>query len=132
MKSVISLFFLTLIFSGCLEREIYIEVMDKRYIAHPPASVLVVDLEGNLKSGFPSNPASPISVHVYTHHAHCTNAQSRSLGSDFDGYVRITLKDGTTTIARAQSDYKGEATPEMVQAIYTKLLQKLQWDKNKR
>jgi hypothetical protein len=66
MKSVISLFFLTLIFSGCLEREIYIEVMDKRYIAHPPASVLVVYLEGNLKSGFPSNPASVWIPSVYS------------------------------------------------------------------
>jgi hypothetical protein len=127
MKSVISLFFITLIFSGCFEREIYTEVMDKRYISHPPASVLVVDLEGNLKSGFPSNPTSPISVHVYTHRAHCTNAQSRSLGSDFDGYVRITIKDGNTTIARAQSDYKGGATPEMVQTIYTELLKQLRW-----
>jgi len=129
MKILIPLFLLTLIFSGCFEREIYTEIVDKKYIAHPPSSVFVMDLEGNLKSGFPSNPNAPISVHVYTHQANCTNAQSRSLGSDFDGYVRITLKEGNVTIARAQSDYKGEATPEIVQAIYTQLLQKLQWSR---
>ncbi|MCX6061920.1 MAG: hypothetical protein NT103_06700 [Campylobacterales bacterium] len=61
-----------------------------------------------LKSDFKNDPNTLISLKVYIYCAHCTNAQSRSLETDFDGYIRITIKERNTTIVRAQLDYKGE------------------------
>jgi hypothetical protein len=125
-----TLFLLLVMFilSGCFEQEIYTEINEPSYIAHPPKSLRIDDIGGMLESSTKSDPKSPISVEVYIHYAHCTNAKSRSLGSDFDGYIRITLKENNTTIARAQKDYKGEATPEEVTQVYDHLMETLQWN----
>lgn len=112
--------------SGCLEREIYTEITDKSAIDHPPASVRIDDQSGALRN-LKSDPNAPVSLQVYIHSAHCTNAQSRSLGSDFDGYIRITLKENNATIARAQMDYKGEPDSDKIQQVYDHLLKKMQW-----
>jgi len=123
------LFLLLVMFalSGCLEREIYTEISEPSYIAHPPKSLRIDDVGGMLKSSIKSDPKSPVSVEVYIHSAHCTNAQSRSLEADFDGYIRITIKEGTTSIARAQMDYKGEAKSDDIQQVYSHLMKTLRW-----
>ena len=127
LKHLVSSLLLLLLLGGCTNREIYTEIADHRYIAHPPSSLQINDLGGMLKSGFKNDPASPIHLDVYVHCAECTNAQSRSLGADFDGYIRITIRDQNTTIARAQMDYKGKAHEEDVQQVYEHLIQTLQW-----
>jgi hypothetical protein len=80
-----------------------------------------------LKSDFKNNPASPLKLEVYLHKANCTNPQSRSLGADFDGYIRITIRDQNKMIARAQMDYKGSPERENVQQVYEHLLNQLSW-----
>lgn len=129
-KALFSLFLLFAL-SGCLEREIYTEIADKSLISHPPERLRIEDPSGLLKSTFKTDPSAPISLNVYIHSAHCTNAQSRSLGTDFDGYVRITISDSNRTLARSQMDYKGEPSAEMIQTLYTTLIQKLQWNDQK-
>lgn len=109
-----------------MEREIYTEINDQSAVSHPPKSVKIEDLSGAL-SGVKSDFKAPVSVEVYIHSAHCTNPQSRSLGSDFDGYIRITLKDENRTIARAQMDYKGEPTDQSIRQVYDHLLKKMEW-----
>ena len=127
MPKMLFLLLSVVVLSGCLEREIYTEISEPSYITHPPKSLRINDAGEMLKSSIKSDPASRVSVEVYIHSAHCTNAQSRSLGADFDGYIRITIKERSTSIARAQMDYKGEAKSDEVQQVYEHLIQKLQW-----
>jgi hypothetical protein len=127
IKTVVSLFVL-FILSGCIERDIYTEVADRAIIAHPPQALNVEDPSGMLKTSFEHNLNAPMTMTLIVHCAKCTNAQSKSLGADFDGYIRITVSEGNRTLARAQMDYKGEATPEEVSQVYTHLMERLQWN----
>lgn len=122
------LLFTIITLTGCLEREIYTEIVDKTIISHPPATLQIEDPSTLLKSTFKADPLSLIKMSVYIHCAKCTNAQSRSLGADFDGYIRITLSEGNRTLARAQMDYKGEATHDEVQQVFEHLMETLQWE----
>lgn len=112
---------------GCLERKIYTEINEPSYIEHPPKSLRIDDISGIVKNTIKSDPSSPIVATVYIHCSQCTNAQSRSLGADFDGYIRITIKENNTSIARAQMDYKGEATNDEIQHVYDHLIGELKW-----
>mgnify|MGYP001809823195 CR=1 FL=1 len=127
IKPVISLFVL-FILSGCIEREIYTEIAEKQIIAHPPHAMNIEDPSGMLKTDFRHDPDAPMTMNLIVHCAKCTNAQSKSLGADFDGYIRITVSEGNQNLARAQMDYKGEATPEEVMQVYTHLMENLQWN----
>ncbi|MDD2369468.1 MAG: hypothetical protein PHQ90_09210 [Sulfuricurvum sp.] len=125
MRKNLFFFFCALALSGCLEREIFTEINDRHFVGHPPSALRIEDLSGTLKST--NDPNARVSVIVYIHSAHCTNAQSRSLGSDFDGYIRITIKENNTQIARAQMDYKGEPDGDKIRQVYDHLIQQLKW-----
>jgi hypothetical protein len=116
-------------FSGCLDPEIYAEVNDPSIIAHPPSAIHVIVLSGTLHPHLPIDQNAPMSVKVYIHRANCTNAQSRSLGSDFDGYIRITIAKNNSIVARAQSDFKGIPDEKRVQSVYDNLFERLKWGK---
>jgi len=126
MKKSLFLFVAILSFGGCWEQEIYTEITDKSVIDHPPKSVRINDQSGALNDVTSDSTAS-ISVNVIVHCAHCTNAQSRSFGSDFDGYIRITLTEKNTTIARAQMDYKGSPDREKIHHVYDHLIRTMRW-----
>lgn len=125
-----ALFVLLALFTlgGCLERKIYTEINEPSYIAHPPKSLRIDDISGIVKNTLKSDPTSPVVANVYIHCSQCTNAQSKSLGADFDGYIRLTISDNNRSIARAQMDYKGEATSEDVQQVYNHLINELHWE----
>jgi len=125
MRKNLFFFFCALALSGCLKREVFTEINDRHVIGHPPSSLRIEDLSGTLKST--NDPNARVSVIVYIHSAHCTNAQSKSLGSDFDGYIRITIKENNTQIARAQMDYKGEPDGDKIRQVYDHLIQQLKW-----
>jgi hypothetical protein len=127
IKTLFSLFVL-FILSGCHEREVYTEIADKQIIAHPPIAINIEDPSGMLKTDFRHDLNAPMTMSLMVHCAKCTNAQTKSLGADFDGYIRITVSKGNRPLARAQMDYKGEATPEEVMQVYTHLMEKLQWN----
>lgn len=127
MRKTLLFILLLFILIGCLDREIYTEIADKSIISHPPATLQIEDPSGLFKSTYKSDHASPIKMSIYIHCAKCTNAQSRSLGADFDGYIRLTISEDNRTLARAQMDYKGEATRDEVQQVYDHLLKQLQW-----
>lgn len=116
---------------GCWEQEIYSEIVKPAFIAHPPLALHIEDPSGHLKSDFSNNPKAPIFLEVYIYSAHCTNAQSRSLGTDFDGYIRIAVQENNSTIARAQMDYKGEPTGQKIQYVYDHLMENLKWSTKK-
>jgi len=131
MMKVLKAFFLLytiMILTGCLDREIYTEIVDQSIITHPPVSLKIDDPWGKLKTDLPNDPYAAVKISLYIHCAQCTNAKSKSLGADFDGYIRITVSENNRTLARAQMDYKGEATPEEVAQVYNHLMEKLQWN----
>lgn len=113
--------------SGCLKQKIYTDIADKSYISHPPSSLRIMDLSGMVKSGFKNDPSSPFGMEIYLHQAHCSNAQSKSTGTDFDGYIRITVSDHSRMIARAQMDYKGKPDRDSIQKVYVHLMKTLKW-----
>lgn len=125
-RTIMLLFLITL--SGCIEREIYTEIADRAIIAHPPQVLNIEDPSGMLKTDLPCDPEAAMKISLYIHCAKCTNAQSKSLGADFDGYIRLTISEDNRTLARAQMDYKGEATSEEVMQVYNHLMEKLQWN----
>jgi len=127
MKKHLFLLLFFVFFNGCMEREIYAEITQPSFIAHPPAALHIDDISGTLKSDFKNDSNALLHLEVYTHCANCTNVQSRSIGTDFDGYIRITIKDANSTIARAQMDYKGEPDTQKIQYLYEHLMKKLQW-----
>jgi len=130
MMKVLKAFFLlfTIItLTGCLEREIYTEIVDKTIISHPPKTLQIEDQNGMLKTSLKNDPDAAMKMTLYIHCSKCDNAQSKSLGTDFDGYIRITISDKNHSIARAQMDYKGEATRDDVEQVYEHLMQQLQW-----
>ncbi|ADR34666.1 hypothetical protein Sulku_2006 [Sulfuricurvum kujiense DSM 16994] len=129
MKIALNLVLLLILitFSGCGEGKIYSEIVDPDAIDHPPHSVRTLGPNGWIKSDFTEESNGSVVIELITHHAACTNPQSRSLGADFDGYVRVTIQEDNHTIARGQMDFKGKPTPEMAQAIYDTLLRKLHW-----
>lgn len=120
-------FLLTLLLTGCIEQKIYTEISSPSRIGHSPSSVQLIDPTGNLQVPFKRDANSTTRIEVCVYCAKCSSASARALGSDFDGYVRITISDGVSPIARAQMDYKGEPTPESIQTIYDTLIKKLQW-----
>ncbi len=126
MKFLIPLLLLLLL-TGCTEREIFSEIVDPSRIGHPPAAVVLLDPRGDVKTALKIDEESPTKIEVYVHRAACSSASAKALGSDFDGYVRITIFEGGKTIARAQMDYKGEPSSEMIQHLYDTLIKKLQW-----
>lgn len=129
MRRRILLFLLILVLSGCIEQKIYTEISIPSRIGRPPPSVELIDPTGNLQIPFERDANSTTKIEVCIHCAKCSSAAARALGSDFDGYVRITISDGASPIARAQMDYKGEPTTESIQIIHDTLIKKLQWDK---
>lgn len=127
MKKYLFLLLFFVFFNGCMEREIYTEITQPSFISHPPAALRIDDISGSLKSDFKHDSNALLHLEVYTHCANCTNVQSRSIGTDFDGYIRITIKDVNSTIARAQMDYKGEADAKKIQHVYDHLMKELKW-----
>jgi hypothetical protein len=126
MKRLFAVFFAFLL-TGCMEREIFTEIADPSRIGHPPATVVLIDPRGDVNSALKIDEESPTKIEVYIHRAACSSPSAKALGSDFDGYVRITIFEESKTIARAQMDYKGEPTADMTQHLYDTLIKKLQW-----
>jgi hypothetical protein len=54
----------------------------------------------------------------YIHHVDsCSNPQVKSLGADFNGYVRLEIRDENKTIYRVQSDFKSEEEKALYRVI---------------
>lgn len=114
---------------GCLEHPVFTEILENSYVGKTPATIRFTGYPAHLHSQIAQNQASPVVADIYIHCAHCTNASAKAFGSDFDGYIRITVSDKGTPIARAQMDYKGEPSNETVQSLYDTLISTLHWSK---
>ncbi|MDD3595133.1 MAG: hypothetical protein AB7U44_05540 [Sulfuricurvum sp.] len=116
------------LFSGCFEPEIYTQIDDPAFVAHPPASIRIDDLSGKVRSTIKQSENAETRIEIDVHYAHCTNPQSRSFGTGIDGYIRVTAKKRDKMIGRSQCDFRGDPEEEEIQKVYDTLLKRLQWN----
>ncbi len=59
--------------------------------------------------GVLNNPTCPYHVNFIVYHVgSCNNPVVKSIGSDFDGYVRVEILKGLDCIYKVQSDFKSD------------------------
>ena len=59
--------------------------------------------------GIEANSSSPYRVELIRYFVgKCNNPRVKSLGGDFNGYVRVEIKKGFKTIYKVQSDFKND------------------------
>jgi len=69
----------------------------------------------------------PFRVELTKYHVgECNNPEVKSLGSDFNGYVRVEIKKGFKCYYKVQSDFKHDAT-----AAFKRVLERVKIDVNK-
>ena len=129
IKNTVFILFIGLLFlAGCFDKDVFSKVEDLSIIGKTPASAQVVgDTYGII--GIKNDADSNIELRIKKVVASCSTERSRSLGSDFDGYILIEVyKDGKFA-AKAQMDFKTEPTKKDVEKVWRELLVALKWDR---
>lgn len=119
MKRVIFVF-IALFFIGCRER-VY-----KKLYAKPHHHIDCLTLHSDnplttyfLEQEFNFTQQCPFILKTTSHFITvCTSARARSLGSDFDGYLRLELYEGKRLLYRNQLDFKGCLKKEDVHRLF--------------
>ncbi len=76
--------------------------------------------------GIEDNSSCPYVVTLTRYHVgECSNLEVKSVGGDFNGYVRIEVKKGFMCYYKIQSDFKHDAT-----AAFERVLEKVKIDVN--
>jgi len=57
----------------------------------------------------------------------CNNPQAKSIGADFDGFLRFDLKNGEKLLYRCQIDWKGEFTDKRIKDMVRKMKKDLKF-----
>ncbi|MEA3492466.1 MAG: hypothetical protein U9R27_11260 [Campylobacterota bacterium] len=103
-----------LLLSGCEDYPVYSGYLtDKKDLSLPCITIDTFDpkLTKPLKKNFESISSKSCNYHLngYIHHVDsCSNPQVKSLGADFNGYIRLKIFDGNRSIYRIQSDFKSD------------------------
>lgn len=119
MKRVVFVF-VVLFFIGCGERAY------KKMYAKPSRHIDCLALHSDnplttyfLKKEFHFTQDCPFTLKTTSHFiATCTSARAKSLGSDFDGYLRLELLEGNKLLYRNQLDFKGCLKKEDVDTLF--------------
>lgn len=118
--------FLMFLAAGCADKEVFSKVEDSSLVGHPPSSVKVMgDEHGIIK--IKNDPASNIEVRITKVQASCSTERSRSLGSDFDGYILIEVYREGKFAAKAQMDFKTEPVKKDYERVWSELAHILGW-----
>ncbi len=76
--------------------------------------------------GIKEDKACPYRVELTKYHiGNCNNPIVKSVGSDFDGYIRIEIKKGFKCYYKVQSDFKNDEN-----AAFERVLKKVKIDLN--
>ena len=76
--------------------------------------------------GIEEDEACPYRVELIKYHiGNCNNPIVKSVGSDFDGYIRIEIKKGFKCYYKVQSDFKNDEN-----AAFERVLKKIKIDLN--
>lgn len=109
-----------------MDKEVFSKVEDTSIVGKAPKAVKITgDEHGIVK--LKSDTSSNIEVKIQKVRASCSTERSRSLGSDFDGYILIEVyKDGKFA-AKAQMDFKTEPSKKDFEKVWRKLAGDLKW-----
>jgi hypothetical protein len=125
MLRKIGFFALLLLFAGC-NKPIFTQINDYSIVSASPISASVVgDMYGVVK--IKNDPNSNIEIRVQKIKASCSTEHSRSLGSDFDGYILIEVYRDKLLMAKAQMDFKTEPVERDFEVVWGELVKKLKW-----
>ncbi len=117
---------LVLLFVGCGGKPIFSKVVDNSIVGVTPKAVKIVGDEHAIVH-FKNDAASNIQIRIQKIRSSCSTERSRSLGSDFDGYILIEVyKDGSLA-AKAQMDFKTEPSKKDFEKVWAELVLKLNW-----
>ncbi|MGE4399828.1 MAG: hypothetical protein AB7D29_09940 [Campylobacterales bacterium] len=113
--------------AGCFDKEVFSKVEDASIVDKAPEAVKITgDEHGIVK--LKSDTSSNIEVRIQKVKASCSTERSRSLGSDFDGYILIEVyKDGKFA-AKAQMDFKTEPSKKDYEKVWRGLMAELKWN----
>lgn len=114
--------------NGCGDSDIQIQKNADPLLASRPSYICIDTLDFGIEPSIPVRADAPICISVDVHHAHCSNPQNIALGSDSDGYVRITLHEGNKTLAIAQKGFKIEPDAAQINDLYHHLVTEIGWE----
>ena len=125
-SSLLAIVAAIVLLTGCFDKEVFSKLEDTSIVGKAPEAVKITGDEHGivkLKSDIYSN----IEVRIQKVKASCSTERSRSLGSDFDGYILIEVyKDGRFA-AKAQMDFKTEPTKKDYEKVWGGLCRNLKW-----
>ena len=126
-SSLLAIVAAIVLLTGCFDKEVFSKLEDASIVGKAPEAVKITGDEHGivkLKSDIYSN----IEVRIQKVKASCSTERSRSLGSDFDGYILIEVyKDGRFA-AKAQMDFKTEPTKKDYEKVWRGLMAELKWN----
>ncbi len=71
---------------------------------------------------FTSDKNCPFTLHANSHYvASCAAAKAKALGSDFDGYLRLSLYEKDRLLYRNQMDFKGALRQEIAKKLFDRM-----------
>ena len=74
------------------------------------------------EKGIPVKDNCPFVVDVYALKlSQCNSPKGKSIGADFDGYIRFSVYKGKKLIYRCQEDYKGEFGDYLIEDLVSKM-----------
>ncbi|WP_456393620.1 hypothetical protein [Persephonella sp.] len=81
----------------------------------------------------PVRDSCPYTVEVTSKFlSQCNNPQAKSIGADFDGFLRFDLKSGGKLLYRCQMDWKGEFTDKRIRDMVRRMKKDLKFSENKK
>ena len=131
VRQVIVAAFLSFFFVGCQEKyPTYAAYCDQNGTKFPSCLHYAV-LDENDKSmikksfGIQEDRECPYRAELTKYHiGNCNNPIVKSVGSDFDGYIRIEIKKGFKCYYKVQSDFKNDED-----AAFERVLKKIENEK---
>jgi hypothetical protein len=120
-----------LLIYGCEDTTVYsnfIDIPKSIRIGCVSLSTFDPKLTQKLREEFVSQKECRYSIRGYIHYVNsCNNPDVKSLGADFNGYVRLSVLDGNTSIYRVQSDFQNSyryALKRVINRMKLELFQK--------
>lgn len=134
----ISGLFALILLAGCSKSAVYEKVYDKS-LASKKVDCLKIESKNDIaayivkKDSFIKNfvkEECPVTLKITSHFVtSCTSAQAKALGSDFDGFLRLSLFRDGRLFYRNQRDFKGCLNQKVVKSLVDRMRERVNFEK---
>ena len=130
--------FLALLFFGCSSAPIYSSIENEKLAKEAIPCLQISSLNDIARYILLKHPFfkklqkrdCPWRVEIDAHFiSSCTSAKARALGSDFDGFLRLSLFKGEVRFYRAQIDFKGCLNQKVINHLLKQMQKELHFQK---